>query len=217
MILNEFKIKNENRFNSITIERYKADHNPKDSRYKNIRTEYTYHHLSTLRNKILNFTSVNNFDYCLSIDSDILVPSNILKKLLSHKKDVVSGVIFNGYLVNPTHPWKYPNIMRLHSSGKFEHIANSYVKKSPTLTDSKLTRIDGTGAMVLISKDVCKDTKYGFHEQGEDLFWSLDCLRKGFNLYADYSVHGFHAMTKDLLVDELIKSNQIINRENKNE
>lgn len=200
-ILSSFKENYSQMYSTITIERYKSSHKAKDKRIKNVRAEYTYNHLSILRNKILDFASIQNFDYCLSVDTDILVSKDILRKLLSHHKDVVSGVIYNGFLVNPLKPWKYPNIMRLAPNGCFEHIANSYVKNSATLSESKLVQVDGTGALVLISKEVCQNTRYGFHEQGEDLYWSLDCRQKGYDLYSDYSAYAFHAMSKELLED----------------
>lgn len=205
-ILTNFKNEFNCHYKSITIERFKSGHSPKDVRSKNVRLEYTYKHLSALRNKILKHTCDNDFSYCFSVDSDILLPSNILKKLLSHKKDVISGVIYNGYLVDRSAPWKYPNIMRFNSKGYFEHIANSYVKSSPFLTESKVAQIDGAGAIVLLSKDVCRDTTYGFHEQGEDLYWSLDCDRKGYRIYVDYSAFAYHAMNEELL-HKFIKMN----------
>ena len=50
------------------------------------------------RNKILDYAINENYDYLLMMDCDVMVPKDILKKLLSHKKEVISGIYFNGFL-----------------------------------------------------------------------------------------------------------------------
>ena len=46
--------------------------------------------------KILDFAIDGGYDYLLMMDCDVMVPADILRKLLSHGKDVVSGLYF-GY------------------------------------------------------------------------------------------------------------------------
>jgi glycosyltransferase involved in cell wall biosynthesis len=44
------------------------------------------------RNEIANYAIGNGYDYLLAIDSDIEVPKDALKKMLSHDKDLVCGM-----------------------------------------------------------------------------------------------------------------------------
>lgn len=50
------------------------------------------------RNKIIEFAANENYDYLLMMDCDVMVPKNILKDLLAHKKEVISGIYFNCFL-----------------------------------------------------------------------------------------------------------------------
>ena len=51
--------------------------------------------LISSRNKIIKYAIEKDYDYLLMMDSDVLVPPDILKKLLNNEKDVCSGLYFN--------------------------------------------------------------------------------------------------------------------------
>lgn len=197
-LLNEFKSNHNTEYNSIQIEKYKTSYKFEDSRTSSIRSKYTYNHLSKIRNKIL---STNSSDYLLSVDSDVLVPPNILVNLLVHKKDIVSALLYNGYEMYPDEYWKYPNILNI-ESGKIKHFYNWHIKNAQILSKSKLYQVDITGAVVLMSKEVTKKTKYSWHIQGEDVAWSLDCKNNGFNLYCDVGVYCQHIMNEKMLMQK---------------
>lgn len=57
--------------------------------------EDNFKRLISSRNKILEYAVKKGFDYLLMMDVDVMIPRNILTKLLSHNKDVVSGLYFN--------------------------------------------------------------------------------------------------------------------------
>lgn len=56
--------------------------------------------LISSRNKILDYAINENYDYLLMMDCDVMVPKNILEKLLSHKKEVISGIYLNNFSKN---------------------------------------------------------------------------------------------------------------------
>lgn len=205
-ILKKFKRMHQHEYLSIQIKRFVGNKKvPKDERKSMIRNSFIYNHLAEVRNYI--FDSIGYHDYLFSCDSDILVKPNTLKKLLSHNENCMSGLIYNGFLNSQTEPWRYPNILRRTHDGKFEHIANTYVKNAPSLNESKVKEVGATGALVLMSREVCQNTRYGFHHQGEDIYWSNDCYHKGYKLYCDYSAYAFHAMNKDLLQQYITQTN----------
>jgi len=195
-ILEEFKRKYGHEYKSFIIEKFDSKYMFEDLRTPKVRQNYTYKHLSNLRNKILS--SVQS-DYLFSVDSDILVQPDTLNKLLSHQKDICSALIYNGYISYPDTYWQYPNILNLNEQGGFTHVRNWYVKNAPTLKQSKLLKVDATGAICLMSKSVCEKTSYSYHFQGEDISWSLDCKNKGFELWCDISAYCHHIMSKDML------------------
>jgi glycosyltransferase involved in cell wall biosynthesis len=45
------------------------------------------------RNNIAKYAKDHKFDYIFWVDSDIILPKDALMKLLSHDKDIVSGVL----------------------------------------------------------------------------------------------------------------------------
>jgi len=59
------------------------------------RTKKIMDRLISSRNKILEYAIEKDYDYLLMMDSDVLVPPDILKKLLNNEKDVCSGLYFN--------------------------------------------------------------------------------------------------------------------------
>lgn len=189
-ILLDFKKKYKNEYNEIHIDTYNRQV-PEDARSALIRNKHIYTHLSVLRNHILSNVKT---DYLFSVDSDILIPSNSLQKLLSHQKSIISGLIYNGYIENPAKPHKYTNIMRFNTDGVLRHINNYYTARAPLLERSKVIEVDVTGAFYLIRKDVCKIAKYGWHHQGEDVYFCNTVKENGYKIFCDISVYADHIM-----------------------
>lgn len=50
------------------------------------------YNIAQIRNIMANYTIVNNFDYMMWVDSDIVLPSDTLMKLYGHQKDCVGGI-----------------------------------------------------------------------------------------------------------------------------
>jgi len=198
-ILFEFMKKYEREYQSIVVDNFNSGLRFNDQRITSIRNKFTYNHLSLVRNALLDYARKKEVDYLLSVDSDILVPCNILTKLINSKKNIVSSLIYNGYLVEPDKPWKYTNIMR-YESGSIEHISNWYTKNALSLSESKVVPVDITGAISLISKKVLDSgVKYGYHPKGEDIYFSLDAKSKGFQSYCDLSCFSHHIMSEKQL------------------
>lgn len=205
-ILKEFKVQNQAKFRDIIIEVYNSKEKFVDDRVDVVRIKKTYHWLSELRNKILKKCYSGDYDYLLSCDSDILVRPDILNRLLSHKVDVVASLIFNGYLYQPPikdynpieNAYRFPNILRKEDD-RYRHIC-TYKTKHPHKNDiGKLVEVDFTGAVFLASKEACKNTFYGWHEQGEDCVWSENLIKNGYKLHCDISCYSQHIMSEKLL------------------
>lgn len=200
-ILSKFKSNMNDLYKKIHIDIYNRDV-PIDERELSVRNNFIYEHLSKLKNFIISRTKT---DYLFFLDTDILVPPDIINNLLKHNKDIVSGLIWNGYLANPKKPYLYPNIMRL-EDGVYRHISNRAVRVADTIKSSpscSLMKVDLTGAVVLISREVYKLIKYGFHPQGEDAYFCGMAQEKGFELFCDVGLFCHHIMNKKLLREYL--------------
>ena len=221
-LLREFKDKYKDEYNSITIEIFNNNKCPKDERVTRVENnleltdgklynkpvvtssrDIIYLWLAILRNKLLKKCVSLDCDYLFSCDSDILVPSDILTRLLYHEKDVVASLIYNGYnypsIQFPTeNAYKFPNILKLNGES-YSHIVN-YKTKNPNLNPiGTLTQVDFTGAVFLTTKDVCKDSYYDYHVQGEDEVFSRMAIQKGYKLYCDISLYSQHLMSENIL------------------
>lgn len=200
-ILNNFKKEYNHHYKKITIEQYNRNA-PEDERTVNTRKNYIYDHLAILRNYLMSKVKT---DYFLNIDSDILVPSNILINLLSHKKEAISSIIFNGYELHPNEPWKYPNIMKVATHMKiadkwvnvYSHIQNYYVKNANNLKEDKVIEVDLTGAVFLVSKKIYEKAKYGYHTCGEDAIFCEEIKKLGFKIYCNLGLFSKHVMNKN--------------------
>lgn len=211
-IIKKFKLDHEHEYHNITIDYYYGNRNsPHDQRTNEIRLKHTYNHLSILRNKLLEYTEKNNHSHLLSLDSDIMIKPDTLTKLLSHKKDCIAGLIWNGFEHAKTDPWKFPNILNYNNDNILKHISNYYVKNAPTLTESKLVKVDCSGAIILLSNRLCKSgIQYGWDVQGEDIFFSREVYKKGFEIFCDYSCYNPHLMNEELLQQYIESKNKVL-------
>jgi glycosyltransferase involved in cell wall biosynthesis len=178
-ILKQFQCDHSKEYKAIMII-FRTLNQVEDARVAHIRKQI-YHSLAKLRNELLDIAKAMNVEYLFSIDSDILVPSDALTKLMNDDKDIVAAQIWND--VSKT----FPNILLDDKHGSFRHYLK-FPKKS-------LFRCDVTGAVYLLKKKVF-DTRYGYHNQGEDVAFCIDAKKKGFEIWADSNVYCDHLMSK---------------------
>lgn len=194
-ILNNFKNENNNLFYRIKILNYNQG-TPKDERNIQVREQYTYSALSKLRNF---WMSQIKTPYALSCDSDIMMPSHILKQLLSHKVDYVASLIINGYEYKPESPWEYTNMLTMTPQG-YKHI-NKY-------PEDTLIEVGFTGAIMLLSQRACKSAKFSLSPLGEDQKFCEELHSKGIKTYVDTGAKCTHCMNKEYL--ELYRKGEFI-------
>jgi cellulose synthase/poly-beta-1,6-N-acetylglucosamine synthase-like glycosyltransferase len=139
-----------------------------------------YQYFANIRNLWLKMADPCS-EWILSIDSDIIVPSDIIHRLMLHDVDMVSALILN----NVT-GWNNYNIQRWNG--------NNYC----AITDMDyefqdgLIEVDITGACSLMKKSAIKNTKYRFHKQGEDHGFCIDLKKKGCRIYCDTTIRPEH-------------------------
>ena len=150
---------------------------PPDAR-TSIRRQVIYQNLAYLRNKILDQFLKSDNNYLFSIDSDVYVKLDCLKRLLELDKDIVSAEIFNDfnrgdlgntckYISDPNHP---QNNQYIHY--KLREMPNTY-------------RVDLTGACYLIKRKVIEaNIRYGNDPFGEDKPFCEMIRAKGFEMWA---------------------------------
>lgn len=160
----------------------------KDTRSSDIRAQI-YHSLAKIRNYLLS--QIEDEDYLFSVDSDIIIPPDSLKKLVASNKDICSALIYNDlHFASPELRWphRYCNILIEKNEG-IKHYMN-YPQKS-------LFQVHTTGAVYLLSKEVCQNVKYEFHKQGEDIGFCINAHKLGYGVWCNSDIFCDHRMRRD--------------------
>lgn len=122
-------------------------------------------------------------DFVLSVDSDVLVPPNALKKLIRNGKDICAMVINNsdsmgGYGRDITNLFRF--------NGVYENII-----KYP---QNALFQVDVTGSAYLIKQKVLEQVDYKPHPLGEDFGFCISAKQLSFEVWCDSRLHGKHIL-----------------------
>lgn len=129
--------------------------------------------MSHLRNKCVKRTLEGEYDYMLSVDTDLVLEPHTLQVLLEAKKDIVAGLFWtNGW----SNAWMYDQ-------------ADGY---NPEWEQPGLYRIGGSGALILIHRRVFEaGVDYTKIKQirkaliGEDRHFCIRAECAGFEIWAD--------------------------------
>lgn len=151
-----------------------------------IRGQYSYSHLANLRNALLEEFLESDCEFLLSIDTDILVPTDGIRKLVENNRDICSMILCNqaGSIGYRAH-----NIMEISNNGYYKHILR--------WDEGEIIPVDLTGAVYLIRREVVEaGVRYAHSTQGEDIPFCLKAQRKGFDIYCDTSLKPIHVMAQ---------------------
>ncbi len=154
---------------------------PKENRIENIISG---------RNIVRDYFLKGCYDYLFFLDSDVIAPENALKKLLSHKKPLVTGV--------------YPTLKQ---GGGNQHvipcltyyISEDIVEQVPSedCRSGKLIEIGVAGlGCCLIHRKILEKIAFrnigDSKKAGEDAAFFYDARKKGFTAHADTSIDCTH-------------------------
>lgn len=147
---------------------------------------YSYgYNIAQVRNLIASWTK--DYDYLFSVDSDIVLPKDTLVKLLSHDKDIISGVY-----IQRKPDVQVPEIYRW----KGHHLTNVFLDE---LLPQGLQKIDACGfGCVLVKSEVFQKIGYPQFEYtnaldhrntvSEDVHFALKAAEHGFAMYVDSTI-----------------------------
>ncbi|MBW3023087.1 glycosyltransferase family 2 protein [Candidatus Woesearchaeota archaeon] len=162
--------------------------------------------ISVCRN-LLRQTAIEEYDYFLSLEQDVIPPKDIIKRLLSHNKKIISAVY---YMVMDDSSeqallWKFVEGKELeefikkqpHLKHEIENIKQKNFRMTRRYNKEEVPKNQiikiaacGLGA-VLIHKDVLKNIIFRSQEGKmayDDMFFSQDALQNGFEIFTDTSV-----------------------------
>ena len=172
--------------------------------------------LISSRNKILDYAKENNYDSLLMMDCDVMVPSNILGVLMSHNKDVVSGLYFNIFNVsgeNKLLPVCYQTLeeedyLEMKRKNMVPSFVNSREDIRRNITRKEIENgflevlYPSAGCMLLSKKAFSSGARYGLFEgknnlpTTDDIYFFKELRKKGFKLYCDPNMVCQHDVLK---------------------
>jgi hypothetical protein len=165
-----------------------------------------FSHLAQVRNDWLDLKE--DEDYLLSVDSDIMVDAWLVHSLLDDalisQSQITSALVSNSFgTLAHTNCMKKARVYTLEAEGPvgFNIPADyTYVhwnfSKPP---EEPIIYPEVTGAAYLIKKEVlAAGVNYGYHKQGEDVYFCERALEAGFTIACDTSLRLLHLMSAEM-------------------
>ncbi len=144
-----------------------------------------------LRQKVLD----EGYEYFLNIDQDVVPPKDVIERILSHNKNVITGIYFN--------PWERNGEKRLLAT-IWVCARNNPKKLVPVeqgiVAGNNLIKIDSCGSgCLMVHRSVLERIKFRYNlSEGEgvdDVFFCQDAKKEGFDIYADTSIKCKHMLS----------------------
>ncbi len=141
------------------------------------------------RNLIIDYTIKNNYDYLLSVDQDVILPKDVIEKLLKFNKEIISGVYYGFFLIDGVKKLR-PLLYKYRDNKKYNLELNEVENES-------LIRVDECGAgCLLIKRNVLeKGIKFGLLEDPkttDDVYFCQKATEAGFEIFAYTGVKAKH-------------------------
>lgn len=141
------------------------------------------------RNMIIKHALENNYDYLLSLDQDVIPPTDVIETLMGFEKDIISGVYYGFFMVGGVKKLR-PLLYRHINGGKQNLNLNEVEGKS-------LIEIDECGAgCLLIKRGVLKKVKFGLLPEDitttDDVYFCHKAKKAGFGIFAYTGVKAVH-------------------------
>lgn len=197
---------------NIEVETFKSiyDLEIPDGYEVDFRYSYGYR-IDQVRNLIAHW-AVNWYDYLFSVDSDVSFPPDTLKKLLSHDRDVVSGLYIQR--IPGTHA------LEIYLANPHGGMFRAGLEQLP---ENQLTEIAGCGfGCVLVKSSVLRGVghpQFEYHVAldhkdtvSEDTDFCAKARARGFKIFADTSIKCNHTGSYTYSVGQLTKQEPILPR-----
>lgn len=147
------------------------------------------------RNKLREVALNEGFDYFLSLEADVIPPGDIIYRLLSHSKDIVSAVYFN----NVEKDSKIQTLMMLWVN-RGEDKETIYHVSDVELQRPRLIEVAMCGlGCVLISRRVLEKVEFRYDKafvSFDDVWFCKDAKANDFSIYGDTGVVCKHLFLK---------------------
>ena len=146
----------------------------------------------TSRNTLRKYALDNNYDYLFSLEQDVIPNRDALTKLVSHNKDVVSGIYFVHNIIGNRRVL-IPQVF-LELPNKINNLPDMRWLTEEEFLSNKLIKIISCGmGCVLIHKNILRKIEFRSENNVfDDRFFGIDLYKKNIPMYCDTSVKCKH-------------------------
>lgn len=149
----------------------------------------TRHHIASARNAAAKLAMDHNYDWLIQLDDDATFPSDLVRRLISHQKDIVTAL---AYQRKPPH---WPCVFEIGPDG---------MMGAPMMgiEHTGLRKVDASGFHCSVTRTSVyrklleagiKEFYGGFENKvGEDFAFSLNCKKAGIQIYCDTELIAGH-------------------------
>lgn len=153
------------------------------SKTRSTRGGYNLGGLVVLRNELLKIFLTSRCTHLFSVDSDIMVRSDSLRRLLDLDLPVVSALVRNDHHLGDL---GFYNIL---------HNKNGQLLPITSFQRGQVIPVDCTGAAYLIKREVIEaGVRYKMHRQGEDAGFCEEARKLGFTMWCHTGIECNHVM-----------------------
>jgi GT2 family glycosyltransferase len=144
------------------------------------------------RNILRKYVLDNNYDYFLSLEQDVIPNKDILNKLISHNKEVVSGIYFVHNIIN-NQKKLIPQVF-IELKNKTNELPDMRWLTETEFLSNKLIKIVSCGlGCVLIHRKILEKIEFRSENNNfDDRFFGIDLYKKNIPMYCDTSVKCKH-------------------------
>ena len=146
----------------------------------------------TSRNLLKKYALDNNYDYLFSLEQDVIPDKDALNKLISHNKEVVSGIYFVHNIINNKRIL-IPQVF-IELPTKTNNLPDMRWLTEEEFNSNKLIKIISCGlGCVLIHCNILKEIEFRSENNVfDDRFFGIDLYKKNIPMHCDTNVKCKH-------------------------
>ena len=157
------------------------------------------------RNLLRKYALDNNYDYLFSLEQDVIPNKDMLTKLTSHNKEVVSGIYFVHNIINNKR-LLIPQIF-IELPSKTNNLPDMRWLTEEEFNNNEIIKIVSCGmGCVLIHRNILEKIEFRSENNVfDDRFFGIDLYNKNISMYCDTSVKCKHLVIKHYPWNEIRK------------
>lgn len=171
----------------------------------------TYDRIISCRNLLRQKVLDGGYDYLFSLEQDVIPPRNVIERLLSYEKNIISGVYFKPDIYeNYREPVAMLWVLHPDDPNKVLPI------RKDIINGNNLIKVDMCGlGCAIIHRKVLEKIRFRYDLADcsctDDIFFSRDSKKQGFEIHSDTAVKCKHILSgrtwcwKDIWEDIMVK------------